>query len=145
MSTCVPVLVQPGDLRHYAENPDAITFEVPAVFVQATDVGIEFQDFQAGLVYTRTMLRLVLVEAWDQPDEVWDTKTACAQELAQAFLDAPGLDMDADVLDYTVRRALPVSIDLEPPEDLLVSQNANRQLWAAAVTVEVIGYAQRGS
>lgn len=144
MATCVPVLVQPGDLRHYAENPDSLTFEVPAVFVTAEEVDIAIDGLQGGLVYTQTRLRLVLVESWDQPDEVTDTKTACAQELAQAFLDEQAMDMDADILDYTVLRALPVSIELEPPEDAIVSQNRSRQLWAAAVTVDVLGFAARG-
>lgn len=148
--TFSPVIVQEGNLRFYAENPDGVSLEVPAIFVRARAIdlhtadGSSYTDLHGGLTGTQTELRIVVVDKWEVPDDVVEKRIQHGQEVAQAFLNSPRLDLDASIPGYLV---IPPStaraIEFYPPEDNEVSQSGARQLFAVAVTVQVQGRAAR--
>lgn len=147
--TFTPAIVMEGDLGFYAENPEGVTLEVPAVFVKATRVDLQtIEDGPIELVgtltHSETVIRVLIVDEWDQPDDLEQKRVSHAQEVAQAFLDSDDLDLDASIPGYTV---IPPStatrMEFRPPEHGAVSMNQQRQLFAVAVTVEVRGRAAR--
>ncbi|MCC6670404.1 MAG: hypothetical protein IT458_05040 [Planctomycetes bacterium] len=144
-----PVLVQEGDLAFYAANPIPAN-DLPAVLVKASSIGIEIgqgelADVGGDLVGTRTTLRLVLVDTWENGQQVVARKIQRTQELAQAFVRGSGqpYTMGASVPGYVIVHALPVAIELDPDEDALVSQQQEQQVYATAITLEVLGRSSR--
>lgn len=145
----MPVLVQEGDLAFYAANPIPAN-DLPAVLVKASGVEIdigrgELADVGGDLVATRTTLRIVLVDTWDNGQQVVQRKIQRTQEIAQAFLRGSGqpYSMGASIPGYVIVHALPVSIELDPDEDALVSQQQEQQVYATAITLEVHGRSSR--
>jgi len=144
-SPSAPKIVQEGDLAFYVEGSDP-DLDVPAVFVKATRVRVAFPDVTGARVDTATAMRIVIVNSWTDGDEVVDKRTAEAEGVAQLFIGATPARFDiggASVAGYTIVRAVPVDLDLEPPESALVSLLGDRQLYATAIVVNVTGYSER--
>lgn len=147
----VPKIIQEGDLWFYVEN-DTLSNDLPAYFVKATDVRIfagdedqDLSDITGAIIGTSTRIRIVLVTTWDHGDEVVDTRQLEVQEIAQGFIRGAGdpFNMNAAIAGYTITRAVPVSMELEPPESALVSIDEERQLYAVAVNLLVEGFSTR--
>ncbi len=140
-----PVIVQEGDLAFYVESRDP-SLDVPAVFVKATKVRIAVEDVTGARIGTMTTLRVVVINSWSDGDTVVDKRQAEAQDIAELFLGSAGTAFDiggASITGYTIVRAVPVDLELEPPESALVSLLGDRQLYATAIAVTVNGFAER--
>lgn len=140
--TFTPVIVQRQDLMYWPDG--AVSTKVPAIFIKAVEVPISV-DHHGEDVLTVTRVRCVVVDSFDPTaHDVEQRKINRAEDVADRFLEGT-FDIGGNTIhaNYELHHAVPVQLELEPPEDSLVSLAKERDLFAVAVTVDVTGRAFR--
>lgn len=142
----VPRLIQGGDLLHYLENPDTLA-DLPAIFVRPVQVTPSPIDLTGDVWREVTLLRIVLVDAWEMGEDLWAVKLARGNEIGQVFVGAVGtaFDLGGAIPGYVVEHALLANVEPAPPEEEALSLTMTRRLWAVAVTVAVTGRSERAA
>jgi len=142
--TFTATIVQKMDLMFWPELD--VSTKVPAIFIKPIEVEVE-PEHQGVDVTTVTKLRIVVVDSFDPTSEdVVQKRINRAEDVADRLVGSTGDGFDiggSTITGFELHNAIPVSMDLEPAEDGLVSFNQERQLFAVSVDVEVYGRAIR--
>jgi len=139
-------IVEKLDLS-FSHEPENYTGHIPAIFIRTLRVDTEPSGVTATDFETVTKIRVVVVDEFDETSEDIEKKRIDrAEDVADAFVGSSGADFDiggASITGYTIITALPVSLDMNPAEDGLVSLSGDRRLFAISVDVDIEGRATR--
>ncbi len=148
-STWTPAIVMRDDLEYWPEGDvTKLLAKLPAIFIKpiiTTPQGIDDEtEITLQDVETEHEFRVVIVDKFDTPnDDVTLKRITAAEDVANRFLSTTALDMGATISGFRFFHVFPQRLDYKPPEDNIVAQDKDRQLFAVAVDVMVKGRADR--
>ena len=141
LTAFVPKVIDHHDFSYYAENPDLLTAELPAIFLGVpgeTKIEIGVVELTGDIVESKLGLRMLAVYEWAYGTGYMAQKVIHAQAMAEVFIGASGTPyrLMGAVTGVDHDQVLPVGLELDPPEqrDLVA---AGLKVAAVAVSLEI--------